>query len=192
LPTITREAYLDVALRVDRNGTAPRSESFVELGRELGLSAELTERLLSDYKAGFPTTCQLFAGVHELLASLRAQGLALGLITNGSVSMQTQKLEAVSLYERLDTVLISEKEGIRKPDAAIFRLAAARLGAEPARCVFVGDNPNADVRGAKSCGMRAVWVRDDWWNDVPLEADATIEAVTELVPILSAWRTTRR
>jgi putative hydrolase of the HAD superfamily len=125
--------------------------------------------------------------VNETLDALRTAGLRLGLITNGSTLVQGGKLDATALHAKLDTVLISEVEGLRKPDEVIFQRAAMRLDSRPADCVFVGDNPDADVRGAKAAGMRAVWVRDSWWTEPP-EADGVIDEVSELLPLLAAWR----
>jgi putative hydrolase of the HAD superfamily len=187
LPGVSPQAYLEVAVRFDLNGTAARKESFPLIGQELALSDALTGRLMDDYRARFPASCTLFPGVNETLEALRTAGLRLGLITNGSAVMQGGKLEAVALRARLDAVLISEVEGLRKPDEAIFRLAAARLDTEPADCVFVGDNPDADVRGAKRAGMRAVWVRDSWWQE-PAEADAVIDEVVQILPLVESWR----
>jgi putative hydrolase of the HAD superfamily len=186
LPGVSPQAYLEVAVRFDRNGVAARKESFPQIGRELALSDELTHRLMSDYRARFPATCNLFPGVHETLDALRRAGLRLGLITNGSTLIQGGKLDAVSIRPKLDTILISEVEGVHKPDVAIFRRAAERLSTAPERCVFVGDNPENDIRGAKSAGMRAVWIRDGWWDE-PAEADEVIDRVPELLPVVEAW-----
>jgi putative hydrolase of the HAD superfamily len=187
LPGVSPEAYLEVAVRFDRNGMAARKEAFPQIARELALSAELAERLMSDYLARFPASCTLFPGVDETLDALRRAGLRLGLITNGSTVMQGGKLDAVGLRPKLDAILISQAEGLHKPDEAIFRLAAARLDAVPAHCVFVGDNPDADIRGAKGAGMRAVWVRDAWWDE-PKEADAVIDHIPQLSALVESWR----
>jgi putative hydrolase of the HAD superfamily len=152
----------------------------------LALSDELTHTLMSDYRARFPATCSLFPGVHETLDALRRAGLRLGLITNGSALVQGGKLDAVSIRPKLDAILISEVEGVHKPDVAIFRRAAERLNTVPGQCVFVGDNPDNDVRGAQSADMRAVRVRDGWW-DQPAEADAVIDSVPELLPVVEGW-----
>ena len=184
---ISAQRYLEVAVRFDRNGLAARKESFPQIGRELDLSAELTATLMADYRARFPACCTLFPGVNETLDALRSAGLRLGLITNGSTVVQGGKLEATALRAKLDAVLISEMEGIHKPDEAIFHRAATRLDTPPPDCVFVGDNPDADVRGAKAAGMRAVWIRDSWWEE-PQEADAVIEEVPQLLPLLESWR----
>ena len=58
----------------------------------------------------------------------------------------------------VDSILVSEKEGIRKPDPEIFWRAASRLSLKPEDCLFVGDNPVADILGATDAGMQAIWV----------------------------------
>lgn len=58
----------------------------------------------------------------------------------------------------VDTVLLSDRIGERKPDAAAYLRAAGAAGAEPARCVFV-DDLRRNVRGAEATGMRALHYR---------------------------------
>ena len=102
---------------------------------QFGLSAGLAETLLNDYRAGFPGACVLFPDAVQTLSSLRASGMKLGLITNGSVRMQNRKLECLALSTRFDTMLISDAEGISKPDPRIFHRALERLNASPAHAV---------------------------------------------------------
>ncbi|MFD7154635.1 HAD family hydrolase [Kribbella sp. NPDC059898] len=54
-----------------------------------------------------------------------------------------------------DDVVISGEVGLRKPEPEIFRLAAGRLGLEPAECVFV-DDLQLNVDGARAVGMTAI------------------------------------
>jgi putative hydrolase of the HAD superfamily len=125
----------------------------------------------------------LFSDVAHTLSALRSAGLRLGLITNGSVSMQSRKLECLSLSSSFDTILISAAEGISKPTPEIFRHALERLEADAPESVFVGDHPEIDIRGARSAGMRAIWRRDSIVSRV-VEADATIDEVHELLGLL--------
>jgi putative hydrolase of the HAD superfamily len=83
----------------------------------------------------------------------------------------------------MDTVLTSEREGVRKPDAAIFDRALTRLGVDAASAWFVGDHPDADIRGASQAGLTAVW-RKSWREAV--HATHTITALDELIPLLAA------
>jgi putative hydrolase of the HAD superfamily len=185
--SLDQNKYVEILIDLDRDGYAPRKELFTGLIAQFELPSGLAETLLKDYRAGFPSACLLFPDAAPALAILRAAGLKLGLITNGSVRMQSRKLECLALAPIFDTILISEAEGIHKPDPEIFRRALERLNADPARAVFVGDDPEADVAGAKAAGMQAVWRRDPCVLRV-VEADAVIEELGALVSLLGLQR----
>ena len=58
---------------------------------------------------------------------------------------------------RVDLVVESWREGMRKPDARIFELACRRLGVDPARAVFL-DDIGANLKAAAAVGMRTLKV----------------------------------
>jgi putative hydrolase of the HAD superfamily len=181
--TVDQEKYVQNLIELDRDGYAPRNELFTGLIAQFELPSGLAETLLNDYRAGFPSACLLFPDAAQTLSSLRAAGLKLGLITNGSVRMQGRKLECLALSPMFDTILISDAEGIHKPEREIFHRALERLNANPARAVFVGDHPEVDVAGARAAGMKTVWRRDPCVSRV-VEADAVIEELGDLVSLL--------
>ncbi len=145
-----------------------------------GIPSGLAETLLDDYRAGFPDACVLFPDAVQTLSRLRTSGLKLGLITNGSIRMQSRKLDCLALSPLFDTILISDAEGISKPDPRIFHRALDRLNTSPAQAVFVGDHPEVDVAGARAAGMHAIWRRDPSVSRV-VEADAVIEELGDLL-----------
>jgi len=51
------------------------------------------------------------------------------------------------------TVILSSKVRIRKPDPAIYLLAARVMGVDPAKCAYLGDNPIRDVEGTQAAGF---------------------------------------
>jgi epoxide hydrolase-like predicted phosphatase len=75
--------------------------------------------------------------------------------------------------EAFDAVVLSGREGVRKPDPEIFRLAASRVDVPTASCVFV-DDLAANVEGARAVGMTAVFHR---------HADITIPKLEEIFGI---------
>ena len=178
LQAVHPDDYVQTLIRVDGNGYAPRRELFTGLLTTLGLPRDLADTLLSDYRARFPSICMLSPDVLRTLAALRASGRTLGLITNGSVRMQSGKLQCLFPASTFDAVLISEAEGVHKPDPEIFRRALTRLHTDPSRSVFVGDHPDVDIGGARAAGMQTVWRRDPTVSR-PVDADATIEEVGE-------------
>jgi epoxide hydrolase-like predicted phosphatase len=54
-----------------------------------------------------------------------------------------------------DDIVISGEVGLRKPEPQIFRLAAERVGLEPAECVFI-DDLDLNVEAARALGMTAI------------------------------------
>jgi putative hydrolase of the HAD superfamily len=183
LHTLEQERYVQAAVRFDADGYAPRKELFARVIAQFQLPLDMAETLLSDYRTGFPSACVLFPDAALILASLRASGLKLGLITNGSVRMQSRKLDWLALARSFDTILISDAEGIRKPDPRIFHRAMERLNVAPARSAFVGDNPVVDMAGARGAGMHAIWRRDPRVSAM-VEADAVIDELSDLPSVL--------
>ena len=183
LEAVDREQYVQTLIELDCDGYAPRKELFHGMTAQFELPTGLGDTLLRDYRAGFPSACLLFPDAAETLASLRASGLKLGLITNGSVPMQGAKLSCLALSPMFDTVLISDAEGISKPQPQIFYRALERLNANPDHAVFVGDHPEVDIEGARGAGMRAIWRRDPRVSG-EVRADAVIEELGDLLTLL--------
>lgn len=182
---IDQERYVQTLIELDRDGYGPRKGLFGGLTARFGLESDVADRLLTDYRAGFPRACRLFPDAIKTLSSLRASGFKLGLITNGSLRMQSRKLECLALASTFDAVLISDAEGVSKPDPQIFLRALERLEVEPAAAAFVGDNPEVDVAGARAAGMRAIWRRDPRHPGM-VDADAVIDQLEDLVAVLEA------
>ena len=84
--------------------------------------------------------------------------MSVGIVTNGLLTDQHLKLERCDLRGALDFLVISEEAGAMKPSAAIFEIALRRTGCGAREAVMVGDNWENDILGARSVGMRAVWL----------------------------------
>ena len=93
------------------------------------------------------------ADVKTAIPELRRRGYVLGIIANTITEQEIPDwIEADGLTDCFQTVVLSSKVGIRKPNPEIFLEAARRVGVEPAKCAYVGDNPSRDVVGARSAG----------------------------------------
>lgn len=126
-------------------------------------------------------------GVVEVLEAIQAEGLDLGLITNGKARFQNRKIDALGIREYLSTVVISEEAGVAKPDAGIFHMAVEALGKRAESCAFVGDHPVNDVDGASKAKLWSVWFR----GGVPWPAELAppafeVSSLQELYVLLSA------
>lgn len=175
------DRFRDRFLALDARGSVPKSVVYPALLAEFGGAPEAAGALLEDYLENSCRHARPLPGMDEVLAALRGRGLKLGIVSNGETALQWRNIDALGLRDRMDTVLISQAEGLRKPDKAIFRLAAERLGLTPGQCLFVGDNPVADVLGARNAGMQAVWVDNGMaWPD----GEARGQAIRRLADLL--------
>jgi len=64
----------------------------------------------------------------------------------------------MGLAERFACVVISGECGCSKPEPAIFLRACRLLDAEPRDAVYVGDQYEVDVVGARAAGLAGVWL----------------------------------
>jgi HAD superfamily hydrolase (TIGR01662 family) len=104
---------------------------------------------------------ELFPDVLPALRKLRDRGFRLGSITNRAYSGPRfhQELRDLGLARLFEVTVVSCDIGYMKPHPGIFQVALERMGIDPEEAVMVGDNLRADVEGAKTLGMRAVWKR---------------------------------
>ena len=119
-------------------------------------------------------------GVPGLLGELRER-YCVGLLTDGPSRAQRSKLERLGWTDLFDAVVVTGELEAGKPDSRAFAALTDRLGVPPEETVYIGDNPAADVRGAKRAGMLAVQVLDGEDDDSDPAADATVvrEALVE-------------
>ena len=92
--------------------------------------------------------------VKDTLAELDRRGYKLGIIANTITETEIPDWmisDGVTAYFK--TVILSSKVRIRKPDPAIYLLAARVMGVEPAKCAYLGDNPIRDVEGTQAAGF---------------------------------------
>jgi FMN phosphatase YigB (HAD superfamily) len=98
-------------------------------------------------------------GACECVAALVADGIAVGILTNGWSELQERKIEH-ALGEFPGPLLVSDVIGAYKPSAAAFRALENALGVAAEQLWYVGDNPSADIVGAHAYGLRTVWLNE--------------------------------
>jgi putative hydrolase of the HAD superfamily len=163
---LTRERFLHDVHAMDDHGYGVKELGYRELVRAWDVDCTLAERLYEHFWEAYDSHCQLPTDVRHTLDALRARGLRLAVITNGNGTRQRQKLEVLGLATTFDAILVSEEEGVRKPDAEIFRRALERCGVAAPEAIFVGDHPAIDVQGADRAGLLAVWKHVPYWSAV--------------------------
>ena len=106
------------------------------------------------------------------------------IITNGFKEVQNKKLEKSGLLKYFKTITISENVGFKKPSKEIFLHAITKANAVIENSVMIGDNFNADIIGAKSIGMKAIFYNFHKIKEQQLDEVLIINNLLELKDIL--------
>jgi putative hydrolase of the HAD superfamily len=140
----------------------------------------LYEALRAEHRAWAPAR-ELHPQSVELLRTLRADGLRIGLVSNAfdPGEFMREDLALHGIDGLLDAAVFSSEIGVRKPDPRIYRAVLDQLGVEPDRALFVGDRVLEDVQGPAALGMHtclATYYRSD-------EGDQTLAGAIAKEPL---------
>ena len=105
--------------------------------------------------------------IAENIALVRALRLdyRVSILSNADATLRGRLHDGLGIHDLFDDVVCSAEVGLAKPDPAIYRLAAERLGLAPAACVFV-DDFERNVTAAREVGMQGILFRADRGDDL--------------------------
>jgi FMN phosphatase YigB (HAD superfamily) len=138
-----------------RNLRGDHGERFADMASELEDPED--QRLFAAYPSLYTRTVQAaIPGTWALLDRLKAASVPVHAITNWSAETWPEGLKVhPRLGEVFDTLVVSGRERMIKPDPAIFHLLCDRAGVAPQDCVFIDDGLH-NVDGAKAIGMDGI------------------------------------
>ena len=96
----------------------------------------------------------LFPETRQVLETLRAKGLKLGVISNFDSRLYSV-LDDLRIRSFFDAVTICSEIGYAKPQPEIFRAAILALGVPSNRILFTGDSLVDDYQAGQSAGLEA-------------------------------------
>lgn len=132
------------------------------------------EAFAKTYLQHLSQQCALLEGAEALLEKLHPSH-ALALVTNGLKEVQRPRLARSGLGAFFKTVVVSDEIGHAKPDRAFFDYAFEAIGRpDPKTVLMVGDNINADIRGAAEYGL------DTCWFNPSRQASKTVQPTYEI------------
>jgi len=179
---IPKEKYVKRFIELDKRGYVWKDKVYQQLADEFNIVNITSEELLQDYISEFKNNCVPFANLTQMLEELKSSNILLGMITNGYGQFQMDNIKALGIEKYFDVILVSEWEGIKKPDPQIFKWALEQLNVSPNQSLFVGDHPDNDVKAAQNVGIKGIWKKDFQWNNV--EADFIVDDLAELSLII--------
>ena len=99
----------------------------------------------------------LFEDVAHTFETLQTRKIALGVISNMDRTLP-QLLAQLGVDGYLSVVVSSGEAGLTKPQPEIFRVALERSGVAPEEALYVGDQYENDVLGARQAGLTPILV----------------------------------
>lgn len=134
-----------------------RTERLTLTFREMGVSDPDIPQVVGDlYMQEAPRKTNLFPAVHETLQYLSAR-YKLYILTNGFAEIQVQKINSCNLQPYFSKLFMAELIGYQKPDRRFFEHAVKSVHAHKNECLMIGDDPEADIRGAYNAGIDQVY-----------------------------------
>jgi putative hydrolase of the HAD superfamily len=170
-PPLSREAYL--AAHAECLTEETREPIFATLlsGQETGASPAAVAEAYRELIAEALTPVD---SVERLLDDLRGE-YRLGLLTNGPVVAQHDKLRKLDWVGAFDAELVTGSLAAGKPDTRAFEALLSELGTAPGETVYVGDDVHADIEGAAGVGITPIQVTFDGSADPHPDAAATVD-----------------
>ena len=184
IDAFTKETMIQECMLLDQQGNVNKMYVRNEILRKYAV--DLGEDFAARWNRQLWRYTVLFPDAMETLTTLRNRGYKLGVITNGNNKEQHQKLRQVGLEDFFDVLLVSDEVGMKKPDPAIYRLAAEKLGLPCEACCFVGDLWQTDLLGAHRAGMTPIWMASDGWHPCAPGMVQQISSVSMLLDIFKA------
>jgi putative hydrolase of the HAD superfamily len=109
------------------------------------------------YFSAFLEYCRLIPGTRPMLETVKEQ-YPLGLLTNFTHGPAARNIiDYLGITSFFSTILISGELGYRKPHPSVFQKLVEHFGLEPAEILYVGDDPEPDIKGARGAGLQPVW-----------------------------------
>lgn len=168
--------------------TEYRRKRFLETTQlfQLPFDAEDADEFHKTYYNVIDVFSEPFPKLHLMMNTLVEAQVKIGIITNGAIDTQYNKIKELNLYEWIpnDAIFISEQLKIAKPNRKIFDIAKQKLDSS-GQYLFVGDSWEHDVVGAIEAGWDSIFLntREEKKKTAhrPFEICTSLEGVAEVI-----------
>jgi putative hydrolase of the HAD superfamily len=158
-----------------------RTAALARHARECGYSESLAERAFEVFFAA-RNRLEPYPDVQPALVRLRTR-FRLATLSNGNAD-----LGRIGLAAQFSVSLNARQVGAAKPDPRCFEQLSRALAVAPHELLYVGDDPRADVEGARRAGLATAWLNRTGrsWPPELVCADLVAADCRELAELLLA------
>jgi putative hydrolase of the HAD superfamily len=191
-----RQAALDHLAECQKDGRETHNRFWIRealAGQDYTVSPDdlRVAAAVEAYFSAFLDYCRLIPGTGNMLETVK-QRYRLGLLTNFTHGPAARHiLHHLGITSFFGTILISGELGYRKPHPSVFLKLIEHFGVEANQILYVGDDPEPDIEGARAVGLQPVWSTYVTDHKVPY-AHGILTGVPEPpdppVPRISTWQ----
>lgn len=187
LPATEVEAYGKIFSVYDEKGIEYQ-KTFYEVLKPYGLEINLAERIqqaaILAYLQKKFDVLRTYPIVKPTLATLK-EDYKLGVVTDAPRNKAWQRLIITGLSDYFDAVITLDDTMAFKPSPGGFNLALKKLKLAAPECLFVGDNPERDIKGAQELGMKTCLAKYGWnKRKTDIKADYEISRFEDILKVL--------
>jgi putative hydrolase of the HAD superfamily len=159
-----------------------------QLGIAKYLTLKFKKKLTEIYWDSYTNSVRPYKNTIPVLNYLKYKNYALGLITDtdGTPGQKKSRIDKLTFCNIFDSIIIAGEDTIHtKPNPESYIKMARSLHCFPFECVYVGDKPYTDIKGALAAGMKNILIQRRKWNiDVCIKPDFIIKNLKQLKTLL--------
>lgn len=163
-----------------------RRKNFNTLLEKLKIKNLSLYKLIQCYREHKPSL-SLYSDAETLLNEIKDK-FKLGMITDGHIITQNNKIEALEIKDYFDTIIINDiSQGMSKKKQQPFITALKALKVDSESAIYVGDNPLKDFVKAKKMGIMTIRIKRDYGEYSNINVSKDYEAdyvVSDLLKII--------
>lgn len=119
---------------------------------------------------------RLFDDSLLILDSLKDRGIPMIILSNWDVSLH-RTCEMLGITQYFQKIIASLEEGVEKPEKQLFDIAASQLRLPTSEILHIGDDPLADVHGARNAGFSATLIDRNSPSNPPTQIQSLVEVL---------------
>lgn len=158
--TVLSQAREQVKKQLDYNYAARHNRVlyFQKFAEILGMNPFTTApEMYHIYWNSFLEKAVLFDGAAEFLHKLKQSSVKTAICTDMTAHIQFRKILKLGIENDIDCMVSSEETGAEKPSAVMYTLTAQKLHVNPKNCIYIGDDYQRDMAGAKNANMIPIY-----------------------------------
>lgn len=125
-----------------------------------------------------------YPGVKKTLKKIKKKKIKMGIVSDAPRNKIWDRLILSELEDEFD-IVVSHSDTLKyKPHPSSFKLALDKLKLKPNEIIFVGDNPDRDIKGAKRLGMKTCLAKYGQEFQGKEKADYDLEKFEDILKVI--------